>query len=65
MAVAILRALSGEREQAAEILEQVSEAGVEWFSELLEDRLEEAIEAIEEHDPQLAASVRDMVGAET
>lgn len=62
VAVVILQALSGERDRAAQVFKQVSTVGVSWFSELLEDRIEDAIEAIAERDSQLAASVREIVG---
>lgn len=63
VAVVCLQALAGQSDAAARILTQVAGLDVQWFAELLEDRLEEYTDAAEEHDAALAESVREFVTA--
>lgn len=60
-AVAILQALSGERTAITAMLERVSSIGLDWFSELLDDRLQESCETIAQHDAQLAQQLRQLI----
>jgi hypothetical protein len=63
-AVAILQALSGDRTAIGAMLERVSALGLDWFSELLDDRLQESYEAISRHDAQLAERLRQLIESE-
>lgn len=63
-AIAILQALSGDRRVISAILERVSALGIDWFSEALDDGLQESYEVIDSHDPQLAERLRQLIGSE-
>jgi hypothetical protein len=63
LAIAVLQALSGERDKIGPMLQRATSLGLNWFSEVLDDRLEETWDAISEHDPRLAERFRELVDA--
>lgn len=60
-AIAVLQAMSGDRTEISPILERVSALGLDWFSELLDDGLQDSCDAIAEHDSQLADRLRQLI----
>lgn len=58
VAVAILEAVGGQQLQTEELFGLAIDMQVQWFSEVLSDRVSEAIEAISEHSPVLADRLR-------
>jgi hypothetical protein len=60
LAIAILQALSGERDIIGPIFQRAASLGLNWFSEVLDDRLQETCDAVRERDPQLAERLRQL-----
>lgn len=58
VAVAILKAIAGIDSQTDELIGSAINMRVEWFTEVLADRLAESIETISEHSPKLADRLR-------
>ena len=56
-AVAILEAISGERQRTDLLFKAATDLQLKWFSELLCDRLSETTDSINEHSPDLAARI--------
>jgi hypothetical protein len=55
--VAILEAISGERQRTDILFQAAKQMELKWFNELLCDRILEAVENIREHSPELAIRI--------
>lgn len=58
VAVAILKAIAGHGSQTDELIDSAINMQMEWFTEVLADRLAETIRTISEHSPELAERLR-------
>lgn len=62
-AVAILEAISGERQRTDLLFKAATDLQLKWFSELLCDRLSETTDNINEHSPDLAVRISKITSA--